>query len=68
MNYFQLYWDGSRWWIAGMVWDLERPGAPIPEAWVGKFEEVPADSGFAAMQERGLVPHPRFEHAQRVPR
>lgn len=55
VNYFQLYWDGSRWWIAGMVWDLERPGAPIPEAWVGKYEEVLADSGFTAVQERGRV-------------
>jgi len=41
INYFQLYWDGTRWWIAGMVWDKERPSAPIPEAWIGKWEEVP---------------------------
>jgi hypothetical protein len=40
VNYFQLYWDGTRWWIAGMVWDQERPGAPIPEAWIGKWEDV----------------------------
>jgi len=40
INYFQLYWDGSRWWIAGMVWDRERPSAPIPEAWIGKWEAV----------------------------
>ncbi len=53
VNYFQLYWDGRRWWIAGMVWDEERPGAPIPESWVGRFEEVSADSGFVALQERG---------------
>ena len=36
VNYFQLYWDGTRWWITGMVWDDERPGNPIPEEWVGK--------------------------------
>jgi hypothetical protein len=53
VNYFQLYWDGTRWWIAGMVWDEERPSAPIPESWIGRFEEVSADSGFAALQERG---------------
>jgi hypothetical protein len=53
VNYFQLYWDGTRWWIAGMVWDEERPEAPIPGSWVGRFEEVSADSGFAALQERG---------------
>jgi hypothetical protein len=40
VNYFQLYWDGTRWWIAGMVWDKERPTAPIPDAWVGRWEEV----------------------------
>jgi hypothetical protein len=40
INYFQLYWDGGRWWIAGMVWDKERPTAPIPESWVGRWEEV----------------------------
>ena len=40
INYFQFYWEGTRWWIAGMVWDKERPSAPIPEAWIGKWEEV----------------------------
>src|SRR2546422_6583972 len=25
VNYFQLFWDGTRWWIAGVVWDEERP-------------------------------------------
>ena len=41
VNYFQLYWDGQRWWIASNVWDAERPGLTIPESWIGKFEEVP---------------------------
>lgn len=36
VNYFQLYWDGTRWWIAGMVWDDERPNNPIPKGWAGK--------------------------------
>jgi hypothetical protein len=40
VNYFQLYWDGTRWWIAGMVWDEERPSAPIPKRWVGRWEAV----------------------------
>jgi hypothetical protein len=35
VNYFQLYWDGTRWWITGMVWDDERKGNPIPKAWIG---------------------------------
>lgn len=40
VNYFQLYWDGNRWWIAGMVWDKERSTAPIPESWIGTWEEI----------------------------
>jgi hypothetical protein len=41
VNYLMLYWDGSRWWIAGAVWDDERSGAPIPAAWVGSHERAP---------------------------
>lgn len=41
VNYFTLYWDGSRWWIAGMVWDGERPANRIPEQWIGAQERVP---------------------------
>jgi hypothetical protein len=37
VNYFQLYWDGARWWIAGMVWDEERANSPIPKEWVGRW-------------------------------
>jgi hypothetical protein len=36
VNYAQLYWDGARWWIAGAVWDQERPDNPIPAAWLGR--------------------------------
>lgn len=38
VNYFQVYFDGQRWWIAGMVWDEERPDDPIPTAWIGRWE------------------------------
>jgi uncharacterized protein YciI len=41
VNYVLLYWDGSRWWIHGAVWDTERPGKEIPEEWVGVQERVP---------------------------
>jgi len=41
INYLMLYWDGSRWWISGAVWDDERPATPIPDNWVGAFETVP---------------------------
>jgi hypothetical protein len=40
VNYYQLYWDGRRWWIVANVWDQERPGVEIPPSWIGKFEEV----------------------------
>lgn len=39
VNYFQLYWDGTRWWIAAMVWDQERDAMPIPESWIGQVDE-----------------------------
>ena len=35
VNYFQLYWDGTRWWITGMVWDDERSNNAIPKEWIG---------------------------------
>lgn len=31
VNSINLYWDGSRWWIASAVWDSERPGEPLPK-------------------------------------
>lgn len=34
VNYLTLFWDGARWWIANAVWDDERPGNPIPAAWI----------------------------------
>jgi hypothetical protein len=30
INGFQLWHDGSRWWIVSLVWDNERPGVAIP--------------------------------------
>ena len=30
INSVQTFWDGGRWWIAGAVWDDERPDNPIP--------------------------------------
>ena len=30
VNSIELYWDGSRWWIAGAVWIDEAPGHPLP--------------------------------------
>lgn len=36
INSIQLYFDGTRWWIAGVEWDEERPGNPIPGAHLRK--------------------------------
>jgi hypothetical protein len=30
VNSLELYWDGTRWWIAGAVWIDEAPGHPLP--------------------------------------
>jgi hypothetical protein len=30
VNSLELFWDGSRWWIAGAVWIDEAPGHPLP--------------------------------------
>jgi hypothetical protein len=30
INSLQLYHDGRRWWISGIVWEDEQPGRPIP--------------------------------------
>jgi hypothetical protein len=30
VNSIELYWDGTRWWIAGAVWIDEAPGRPLP--------------------------------------
>ena len=30
-GHFQLHFDGTRWWIAGWIFDAEAPGNPIPK-------------------------------------
>ena len=34
INSIELFWDGNRWWIAGAVWDDERPDNPIPKEYL----------------------------------
>jgi hypothetical protein len=41
VNYLMLYWDGTRWWITGAVWDDERGSSRLADSWIGRFEEVP---------------------------
>jgi hypothetical protein len=31
VNSFQLFWDGTRWWIVTIFWEAETPNNPIPE-------------------------------------
>lgn len=40
VNYLTLYWDGTRWWITGAVWDDERGKAKLPRSWVGTHERA----------------------------
>ncbi len=32
INSMQLAFDGKRWWIVSILWDIERPGNPLPQA------------------------------------
>jgi hypothetical protein len=34
INSIQLLFDGTRWWVATVMWDSERPDNPIPERYL----------------------------------
>lgn len=34
INSIVAVWHADRWWIASIIWDSERPGSPIPEAYL----------------------------------
>ena len=34
INSIQLFNDGTRWWVVGVLWDNERPEKPIPPAFL----------------------------------
>ena len=34
INSFQLFNDGTRWWVVSIMWDSERPGNPIPSRYI----------------------------------
>ncbi len=36
INSIQIINDGERWWVASVVWDVERPGNPIPDQYKPK--------------------------------
>ena len=35
INSFQLFNDGSRWWVVTIMWDSERASNPIPDRYIG---------------------------------
>jgi hypothetical protein len=35
VNSFQLFWDGSRWWVMNVFWEQETPENPIPSDLIG---------------------------------
>lgn len=36
VNSFQLWYDGTRWWVVTIFWEGETPGNPIPEKYLKK--------------------------------
>lgn len=36
VNSFQLFYDGTRWWVITIFWQAESPDTPIPERLLGK--------------------------------
>lgn len=36
INSFQLYFDGTRYWIMSIMWSQESPEHPIPDKFIGK--------------------------------
>jgi|HubBroStandDraft_6_1064221.scaffolds.fasta_scaffold109418_1 hypothetical protein len=36
INSLELFWDGTRWWIASNIWDDERKDTPIPPEFLPK--------------------------------
>lgn len=36
INSFQLWWDGSRWWVLTIFWQGETPDNPIPAKYLNK--------------------------------
>jgi hypothetical protein len=41
INSIQLFNDGSRWWVVGVLWDNERPWKPIPAAFLKSAGKSP---------------------------
>jgi hypothetical protein len=36
INSFQLFWDGTRWWVVSIFWNDEQAAGPIPSEYLPK--------------------------------
>lgn len=41
INSIQLFTDGKRWWVVGVLWDNERPDNPIPAVFMKSHKAAP---------------------------
>ncbi|HEY9225537.1 MAG TPA: hypothetical protein VIP11_02740 [Gemmatimonadaceae bacterium] len=41
INSLQLFNDGSRWWVVGVLWDNERPDKPMPSEFLKSGKSSP---------------------------
>ncbi|HSQ31228.1 MAG TPA: hypothetical protein VLN49_15315 [Gemmatimonadaceae bacterium] len=41
INSIQLFNDGARWWVVGVLWDNERPDRPIPGVFLKSGRALP---------------------------
>lgn len=41
INSIQLFNDGTRWWVVGVLWSNERPDNPIPAAYLKPRDRTP---------------------------
>ena len=43
INSIQLYFDGTRWWVMGWIYDRERPGTPLPAEYLPEAQRSGAE-------------------------
>ena len=39
INTYQLFFDGTRWWITGLMWTSDRNGVKLPEKYDGSLKK-----------------------------
>ena len=38
VNSYQLFYDGTRWWITGLIWTSDRNGVALPKKYNGPLK------------------------------